>query len=74
MKNKTCYYGSRVTSYSHANVFLYQENSVLYVSERLGHVLVDIVPSTYAHLLKERRERDSSKTISIFEDLLTYSG
>ncbi|RNC98499.1 tyrosine-type recombinase/integrase [Lysinibacillus halotolerans] len=60
--------------HTHASVLLYQDISVLYVSERLGHASIDITTSTYAHLLKELRERDSSKTASIFEDLLTYSG
>lgn len=56
--------------HTHASVLLYKDISVLYVSERLGHASIDITTSTYAHLLKELRERDSSKTISIFEELL----
>lgn len=59
--------------HTHASVLLYQDISVLYVSERLGHGSIDITTSTYANLLKELRERDSSKTASIFEDLLSYS-
>ena len=39
-----------------------------YISERLGHASMDITTSTYAHLLKELRECDSSKTASIFEE------
>ncbi|WP_413362997.1 hypothetical protein [Lysinibacillus sp. 3P01SB] len=59
---------------NHAIILLYQEISVLYISERLGHASVDITTSTYAHFLKELRERGFTKTASIFEDLLTYSG
>ncbi|MGG0667425.1 tyrosine-type recombinase/integrase [Lederbergia citrisecunda] len=56
--------------HTHASILLYKEISVLYVSERLGHSNIDITTSTYAHVLKELRERDSKKTSDIFEQLL----
>ena len=56
--------------HTHASVLLYKNISVLYVSERLGHSGVDITTSTYAHVLKELRERDSRQTSNIFEELL----
>ena len=56
--------------HTHASVLLYKNISLPYISERLGHASMDITTSTYAHLLKELRECDSSKTASIFEELL----
>ncbi|MFA1738987.1 tyrosine-type recombinase/integrase [Lysinibacillus fusiformis] len=56
--------------HTHASILLYQEISVLYVSERLGHASIDITSSTYAHVLKELRDRDSQKTNKIFENLM----
>ena len=44
-------------------------NIIIYVSERLGHSSLDITTSTYAHLLKELREKDSKQTAGIFERL-----
>lgn len=55
----------------HASVSLYKGISVLYVSERLGHATIDITTSTYAHLLKELREKDSEQTSRIFEELVS---
>lgn len=56
--------------HTHASVLLYQGISILYVSERLGHASIDITSSTYAHVLKELRDRDSQKTNQIFENLM----
>jgi integrase len=57
--------------HTHASVLLYKGVSVLYVSERLGHATIDITTSTYAHLLKELREKDSEQTSRIFEELMS---
>lgn len=57
--------------HTHASVSLYKGISVLYVSERLGHASIDITTSTYAHLLKELREKDSEQTSRIFEELIS---
>ncbi|MED4698446.1 tyrosine-type recombinase/integrase [Lysinibacillus capsici] len=61
-------YGLRHT---HASILLYKGISLLYVSERLGHASLGITTSTYAHLMKELREKDSIQTTSIFEQLLS---
>lgn len=57
--------------HTHASILLYKGISLLYVSERLGHASLDITTSTYAHLMKELREKDSMQTTSIFEHLLS---
>ncbi|KOS67753.1 hypothetical protein AEA09_03715 [Lysinibacillus contaminans] len=56
--------------HTHSSILLYKGISILYVSERLGHSNIDITTSTYAHVLKELRERDSEQTSNIFEQLL----
>lgn len=55
--------------HTHASILIYEGVSVLSVSERLGHASTDITTSTYLHLIKELREQDSSKIISIFDQL-----
>lgn len=57
--------------HTHSSILLYKGVSILYVSERLGHANIDITTSTYAHVLKELRERDSVQSNNIFENLLT---
>lgn len=57
--------------HTHASILRYKAISLLYVSERLGHASLDITTSTYAHLMKELREKDSKQTTSIFERLLS---
>ncbi|MDN4607180.1 tyrosine-type recombinase/integrase [Sporosarcina highlanderae] len=56
--------------HTHSSILLYKGVSILYVSERLGHSNIDITTSTYAHVLKELRERDSKQANDIFEHLL----
>ncbi|MBG9453517.1 hypothetical protein ABE61_05340 [Lysinibacillus sphaericus] len=56
--------------HTHSSILLYKGISILYVSERLGHASIDITTSTYAHVLKELRERDSKQASDIFEQLL----
>lgn len=56
--------------HTHSSILLYKGISILYVSERLGHASIDITTSTYAHVLKELRERDSEQASDIFEGLL----
>lgn len=56
--------------HTHSSILLYKGISILYVSEHLGHSNIDITTSTYAHVLKELRERDSEQTSIIFEQLL----
>lgn len=55
--------------HTHASILLYKGISLLYVSERLGHPSLDITISTYAHLMKELREKNSKQTTGIFERL-----
>lgn len=40
------------------------------MSERLGHSGIEITSSTYAHVLKELRERDSRKTADVFKKMM----
>ena len=56
--------------HTHASILLYKGISILYVSERLGHASIDITTSTYAHVLKELREREFEQNINIFEQLI----
>ena len=56
--------------HTHASILLYKGVSLLYVSELLGHASIDTTSSTYAHVLKELRERDSDQASNIFEQLL----
>lgn len=56
--------------HTHSSILLYKDVSVLYVSERLGHANIDITTSTYAHVLKELRERESEQSNSIFEEIV----
>ncbi|GEK30821.1 hypothetical protein KZO01_11300 [Kurthia zopfii] len=53
------------------SILPYKEISLLYVSERLGHVSLDFTTSTYAQLMEELCDIDSKLTTSIFERLLS---
>ncbi|WKT74937.1 tyrosine-type recombinase/integrase [Lysinibacillus fusiformis] len=61
--------------HTHASILLYKGISLLYVSERLGHVSLDITTYTYTHLIKELLEKDSKQNLilnakhAIFEHL-----
>jgi len=46
--------------HTHSSILFYKGISILYVSEHLGHSNIDITTSTYAHVLKELREREST--------------
>ncbi|AAU39838.1 integrase [Bacillus licheniformis] len=37
---------------------------------KLGHADIETTSNTYAHLIKELRERDETETVNIFEDRL----
>ncbi|MFJ8088781.1 tyrosine-type recombinase/integrase [Lysinibacillus sp. NPDC095746] len=53
--------------HTHASILLFEEVNLIYVSERLGHSSIEITSSTYAHVLKELRKRDSRKTADVFK-------
>jgi len=55
--------------HTHASVLLYRKVSIYYVSARLGHADIETTSSTYAHLIKELRERDENETVNIFEEM-----
>ncbi|MFH6685190.1 tyrosine-type recombinase/integrase [Bacillus amyloliquefaciens] len=55
--------------HTHASVLLYRKVSIYYVSARLGHSDIETTSSTYAHLIKELRERDENETVNIFEEM-----
>jgi integrase len=56
--------------HTHASVLLYRGVSIYYVSERLGHGDIETTMSTYAHIVKELREKDEEITTSIFENMV----
>lgn len=56
--------------HTHASILLFEEVNLIYVSERLGHSNIEITSSTYAHVLKELRERDSRKTADVFKKMM----
>lgn len=53
--------------HTHASVLLYKGVSIQYISERLGHSDIDTTIRVYAHLIKEMKDKDEAKTVSIFE-------
>ncbi|MFK3938903.1 tyrosine-type recombinase/integrase [Alkalihalobacillus sp. NPDC078783] len=55
--------------HTHASVLLYEDVSIYYVAERLGHSNTDTTISTYAHIVKELRTQDEEKTISVFKGM-----
>ncbi len=56
--------------HTHASVLLYQGISIYYVSERLGHADIETTMNTYAHVVKELREKDEDQTTNIFEKMV----
>ncbi|MGN7309880.1 tyrosine-type recombinase/integrase [Alkalicoccobacillus gibsonii] len=55
--------------HTHASILLYDEISLLYVAERLGHKDTDTTTKTYAHIVRELRVKDEAKTISRFKSM-----
>lgn len=56
--------------HTHTSVLLYRGVSVYYVSERLGHKDTETTNKTYAHILKELREKDEQATIDVFKNMV----
>ncbi|TCP32148.1 site-specific recombinase XerD [Scopulibacillus darangshiensis] len=56
--------------HTHASVLLYQQVSLYYVSERLGHADIETTMNTYTHIVKELREQDEEKTADVFENMV----
>lgn len=63
IKNKITAHELRHT---HASALIYKKASIIYVSERLGHVSPDITYKKYAHVMKELREEDESVAINMY--------
>lgn len=55
--------------HTHASILLYKKVSIYYVSERLGHEDIQTTLKTYAHILKELRIEDETKTTEVLEEL-----
>ena len=55
--------------HTHVSILLYNEINVQYVSERAGHVDSTVTLNTYAHVLKEMKEKEETKTKSVLEQL-----
>ncbi|TDQ39190.1 site-specific integrase [Aureibacillus halotolerans] len=54
--------------HTHASVLLYSGVSIYFVSERLGHGDLETTMNTYAHLVKELRQKDEEKTTEVFSE------
>lgn len=52
-----------------ASILLYQDVSIYYVSERLGHGDIETTMNTYAHIVKELRQKDEERTAKVFEKM-----
>ncbi|MFS0752465.1 tyrosine-type recombinase/integrase [Oceanobacillus sp. 1P07AA] len=55
--------------HTHASVLLYENVSIHYISERLGHSDINTTLREYTHVIKELREKDEQETINIFEKM-----
>lgn len=56
--------------HTHASVLLYENVSIHYISERLGHGDIETTLREYTHVIKELREKDELETINIFEKMI----
>ena len=63
IKNKITAHGLRHT---HASALIYKKASIIYVSERLGHVGPDITYKRYAHVMKELRKEDEKIAVNMY--------
>ncbi|QKS71946.1 tyrosine-type recombinase/integrase [Paenalkalicoccus suaedae] len=56
--------------HTHASILLYKGVSIYYVSERLGHGDIETTLNTYAHIVKELRDKDENATASLFKSMI----
>lgn len=52
--------------HTHASALIYKKASIIYVSERLGHVSPDITYKRYAHVMKELRTEDEIIAVNMY--------
>ena len=52
--------------HSHASALIYNQVSILTVSERLGHKDLSVTQNTYAHIVQELQQADNQKIIACF--------
>lgn len=55
--------------HTHASWLISKGVDIQYVSERLGHANIEITLSTYTHLLKEKREDEIKRSISLLSQM-----
>lgn len=55
--------------HTHASILLYEGASINYISERLGHSDINTTLTTYAHVLKELRQRDEQLAAEVFKKM-----
>lgn len=52
--------------HTHASALIYKKASIIYVSERLGHVGPEITYKRYAHVMKELRKEDEIIAVNMY--------
>ncbi|MFJ5768412.1 tyrosine-type recombinase/integrase [Psychrobacillus sp. NPDC093180] len=52
--------------HTHASLLILKDVSIYYISERLGHADIETTIGYYAHLLKELRKQEITKTRDVF--------
>lgn len=57
-------------SHTFVSVSIYEEISIEYISEVIGHKNVETTMKHYVYLLKEKREKDREKSIKIFDKMI----
>ena len=57
--------------HTHASVLLYQNTSIHYISERLGHGDIETTLKEYTHVLKELRLKDEKTLTNLFEQIFS---
>lgn len=55
--------------HSHASYLLYKGISINYVSARLGHANTAITQKVYAHMLKEEKNREGQKAMTVLNEM-----
>lgn len=52
--------------HTHSSALIYKKASIIYVSERLGHVSPDITYKRYAHVMNELRKEDEKIAVNMY--------
>lgn len=60
---------SHALRHTHISILIYEGVDIAYIADRVGHSSPDITYREYAHLIKESKDKQSSKTLSVLEEL-----